>query len=154
MSEHFVPGLLTYLSEVPKWFEGPTPPIEMFVTPRSSQLGARGKRRGFSPGAAARHSQSARAYTDRFGNPNFQPISSWAGSTRDGSKRWASADWTPIFFKNLSSAGWTHIFLKSGFSRLKSSFFRRHFFAPESDSVIFLGHFWVQPAELIFDFWI
>ena len=28
------------------------------------RLGARGKRRGFSPGAAARHSQSARAHTD------------------------------------------------------------------------------------------
>jgi len=33
---------------------------------------ARGKRRGFSPGAAARHSQAARVYTDRsWKNFNF-----------------------------------------------------------------------------------
>jgi len=31
--------------------------------------GARGKRRRFSAGAAARHSQSARAHVDRFENP-------------------------------------------------------------------------------------
>jgi len=30
------------------------------------QCGARGKRRGFSPGAAARHSQSARVYSKSF----------------------------------------------------------------------------------------
>jgi len=30
------------------------------------EVGARGKRRGFSPGAVARHSQSAREYTENF----------------------------------------------------------------------------------------
>jgi len=34
------------------------------ATARLAGLGARGKRRGFSPGAAARHSQSARVRTE------------------------------------------------------------------------------------------
>jgi len=41
--------------------------------PVSRFQGARGKRRCFSPGAAARHSQSARVHTDScFPNPCFQ----------------------------------------------------------------------------------
>jgi len=34
--------------------------------PPTNEIRSRGKRRGFSPGAAARHSQSARAHTDYF----------------------------------------------------------------------------------------
>jgi len=68
MSEHLVPRIAHLPQWGPKMIQGSP---ESLSTSRTSQLGARGKRRGFSPGAAAPHSQSARVYTDRFENPIF-----------------------------------------------------------------------------------
>jgi len=58
------------------------PSQRVSTPPRNSNFGARGKRRGFSPGAAARHSQSARAHMDSYPKTTFFHIFlswSWTG---------------------------------------------------------------------------
>jgi len=49
--------------------------------------GVRGKRRAFSPGAATRHSQSARAYTDSRKTPFFSQIFGLSQSENDNPKK-------------------------------------------------------------------
>ena len=116
---------------------------ESSSTSRTSRLGARGKRRDFSPVAATLPSQSARAYTHRFGNSKkskifffdfFEFVQGW--TRRLISKQKVQKNWTfPIFSKkldqnsvggkNLGSTGWTQIFQKFGFSLLNPNFLKQ-----------------------------
>jgi len=87
----------------------------------ASGFRARGKRRGFSPGAAARHSQYARVYAEFVQNTLFFIFSfslGWGGWTRK--KKLGSAGWThQKYGKNWAKIRWAK---KFGFSRLNPNF--------------------------------
>jgi len=75
---------------------------------------------------------------------------SWAGTIQGFSKSLSSAGLSPycskVEFSRLNST----FFWKFGFSRLNSTFFPTAFFHIKIGFGLFLGHFWVQPADLTF----
>ena len=80
-------------------------------------FGARGKRRGFSPGAAACHSQHARAHTEFFPKKHF------FFSLIRVQDRLDRLDRLNPKVQNVSSAGWTQIVKKNCVQPAEPQFF-------------------------------